>query len=77
LFSDMIMPGRMNGVLLALEARRRRPRLKVMLTTGYSDTSLERTDARGSEFDVLSKPYSRKELLRRVRMVLDGPTGVR
>ena len=76
LFSDMIMPGRMNGVLLAREARRRRPRLKVMLTTGYSDTSLERTDARGSEFDVLSKPYSRKELLRRVRMVLDGPTGV-
>ncbi|RYZ69908.1 MAG: PAS domain-containing protein [Lysobacteraceae bacterium] len=36
LFSDMIMPGRMNGVLLAREARRRRPRLKVMLTTGYS-----------------------------------------
>ena len=76
LFSDMIMPGRMNGVLLAREARRRRPRLKVMLTTGYSDASMERTDAGGSEFDVLSKPYSRKELLRRTRMALDGPTGV-
>jgi PAS domain S-box-containing protein len=76
LFSDMIMPGRMNGVLLAREARRRRPRLKVMLTTGYSDASMERTDAGGSEFDVLSKPYSRRELLRRTRMALDGPTGV-
>ena len=76
LFSDMIMPGRMNGVVLAREARRRRPRIKVMLTTGYSDTSIERTDAGGSEFDVLAKPYSRKELLRRTRMALDGPTGV-
>ncbi|RZA24867.1 MAG: response regulator, partial [Lysobacteraceae bacterium] len=76
LFSDMIMPGRMNGVVLAREARRRRPKLKVMLTTGYSDASIERTDAGGSEFDVLTKPYSRKELLRRTRMALDGPTGV-
>jgi hypothetical protein len=47
-----------------------------MLTTGYSDASIERTDAGGSEFDVLSKPYSRRELLRRTRMALDGPTGV-
>ena len=76
LFSDMIMPGRMNGVLLAREVRRRRPKIKVMLTTGYSDTSIERTDAGGSEFDVLAKPYSRRELLRRTRMALDGPTGV-
>ena len=76
LFSDMIMPGRMNGVLLAREARRRRPKIKVMLTTGYSDTSIERTDVGGSEFDVLAKPYSRRELLRRTRMALDGPTGV-
>ncbi|NDK39019.1 PAS domain-containing protein [Pseudoxanthomonas gei] len=76
LFSDMIMPGRMNGVVLAREARRRRPKMKVMLTTGYSDASIERTDAGGSEFDVLTKPYSRKELLRRTRMALDGPTGV-
>ena len=76
LFSDMIMPGRMNGVALAREARRRRPKVKVMLTTGYSDASIERTDAGGSEFDVLTKPYSRKELLRRTRMALDGPTGV-
>jgi len=63
-------------VLLAREARRRRPKIKVMLTTGYSDTSIERTDVGGSEFDVLAKPYSRRELLRRTRMALDGPTGV-
>ncbi|WP_369981485.1 hybrid sensor histidine kinase/response regulator [Xanthomonas bundabergensis] len=76
LYSDLIMPGGLNGVMLAREARRRRPKLKVLLTTGYAESSLERTDAGGTEFDVLSKPYNRQELTRKVRMVLDGPTGV-
>ncbi len=76
LFSDMVMPGGMNGVLLAREARRRQPRIKVMLTTGYSEASMERDSAGGSEFEVLAKPYSRQELLRRIRMAIDGPTGV-
>jgi len=76
LYSDLIMPGGLNGVMLAREARRRRPKLKVLLTTGYAESSIERTDAGGAEFDVLSKPYNRQELTRKVRMVLDGPTGV-
>ncbi|SEO74198.1 PAS domain S-box-containing protein [Methylobacterium sp. ap11] len=76
LFSDLIMPGGMNGVMLAREARRRQPRLKVLLTTGYAEASLERTDAGGTEFEIINKPYRRTELARRVRAVLDGPTGV-
>ena len=76
LFTDLIMPGGMNGVVLAREARKRRPRLKVLLTTGYAEASLERTDVGSSEFDLLNKPYRRTELVRRVRAVLDGPTGV-
>lgn len=76
LFSDLIMPGEMNGVALAREARRRRRSLKVLLTTGYAEASLERTDAGGTEFDLLNKPYGRSELARKVRVVLDGPTGV-
>ncbi len=76
LFTDLIMPGGMNGVMLAREARRLRPSIKVLLTTGYADSSLERTDAGGTEFDVLHKPYRHTELTRRVRIVLDGPTGV-
>lgn len=77
LFSDLIMPGSMNGVMLARAARDQRPRLKVLLTTGYAEASLERTDAGGSEFEILHKPYRQLELIRRVRRVLDGPTGVR
>ncbi|MBB3951767.1 histidine kinase famiy protein [Aureimonas jatrophae] len=76
LFTDLVMPGGMNGVALAREARRRRPRIKILLTTGYAETSIERTDAGGLEFELLNKPYGRQDLARRVRMVLDGPTGV-
>ena len=76
LFTDLIMPGGMNGVLLAREARRRQPKLKILLATGYAEASLERTDIGGSEFDLLNKPYRRTELVRRVRAILDGPTGV-
>ena len=74
LFSDLIMPGGMNGVMLAREARRRQPKLRVLLTTGYAEASLERTDVGHSEFEIVSKPYRRSDLGRRVRDILDGPT---
>jgi PAS domain S-box-containing protein len=76
LFTDLIMPGGMNGVMLARAARERQPKIKVLLTTGYAEASLERTDAGGTEFEVINKPYKRLELARRVRRVIDGPTGV-
>lgn len=76
LFTDLIMPGGMNGVMLARAARERQPKIKVLLTTGYAEASLERTDAGGTEFELINKPYKRMELARRVRRVLDGPTGV-
>ncbi len=75
LFSDLIMPGGMNGLVLAREARLRRPDLKVLLTTGYAEASLERTDVGGSEFEILKKPYRRADLIRRVRAALDSPGG--
>ncbi|MEI5685871.1 histidine kinase famiy protein [Sphingomonas kyungheensis] len=76
LFSDLIMPGGTNGVMLAREVKRRRPRICVLLTTGYAESSIERVDARGAEFDLIQKPYKRSELAIKVRRVIDGPTGV-
>jgi len=76
LFTDLIMPGGMNGVMLAREARRQRPRIKVLLTTGYADESVGEHAAGTPEFDLIHKPYSRGDLARRVRIILDGPTGV-
>jgi PAS domain S-box-containing protein len=72
LFSDLIMPG-MDGLSLAREARRRRPSLKVLLTTGYAEASLERTGLPRPEFEILNKPYRRADLIRRLRAVLDAP----
>ncbi len=72
LFTDILLPGGMNGVVMAREARRRNARLKVLLTTGFAEASVERSDAGGYEFDVLNKPYGRLDLARKVRVVLDG-----
>ena len=71
LFTDVMMPDQMNGIDLARAARRHRPDLKVLLTSGYAgfDTSSGRA---ATEFPVLPKPYRRAELARRVRAALDA-----
>ena len=76
LFSDLIMPGGMNGVMLAREAKRQHPGLRILLTTGYADPALERNETGHAEFDIINKPYRREELARRVKAVLAGPSGM-
>jgi signal transduction histidine kinase/CheY-like chemotaxis protein len=53
--SDIIMPGRMNGIALAQELRRRQPDLPVILISGYSEST---SDAIAEGWTVLAKPYS-------------------
>ena len=70
LFSDVMMPGGMNGTQLAAEARMIRPGLKVLLTSGYvASPEDSQTIARG-EIAMLNKPYRRDELARSLRIVL-------
>ncbi len=72
LFSDVVMPGGMNGSQLAVEAQRIRPGLKVLLTSGYvADLDDGQTIGQG-ELPVLNKPYRRDELARSLRLVLGG-----
>jgi signal transduction histidine kinase/ActR/RegA family two-component response regulator len=52
--SDMVMPGRLNGMELAKEIARRRPELPVILTTGFSEAALA---AREEGLRLLMKPY--------------------
>ena len=74
LFSDLIMPGGMNGIMLAREAQRRHPGLRALLTTGYAEASLERRGAGSAGFEIVAKPYRGSDLAGRVRSVLDaGP----
>ena len=53
-FSDMVMPGQMDGLGLAQEIRRRSPELPVLLTTGFSEAA---SAATGEAFRLLPKPY--------------------
>ena len=72
LFSDVIMPGGMNGVQLAVEARRIRPELKVLLTSGYTATALSREHGLPDNLNVVEKPYQREELAKKLRLVIGG-----
>jgi nitrogen-specific signal transduction histidine kinase/ActR/RegA family two-component response regulator len=75
LFTDLIMPGSINGLALAEELRRRAPHVPVLLTTGYNEELVQGTRAPG--MDVLGKPYRRSELEDRVRSALSGKGGRR
>ncbi|HXW40485.1 MAG TPA: ATP-binding protein [Xanthobacteraceae bacterium] len=63
-FSDILMPGGMNGVQLAETVRRRFPAIAVLLTTGYSSSA---QDAVRHGFEVLQKPYDLAALERALR----------
>jgi signal transduction histidine kinase len=72
LFSDVSMPGGMNGVQLAGEARRLRPQIRVLLTSGYPPTTLASQHGLESSMPLLGKPYRPQELIDSFRIVLDG-----
>jgi PAS domain S-box-containing protein len=61
LFSDVMMPGGMNGAELALQAKGMRPQLKILLTSGYAGEELEAALAHGSQ-PFIRKPYLATEL---------------
>jgi signal transduction histidine kinase len=69
LFSDIVMPNGMNGIELAREAKRLRKDIKVLLTSGYADGMLQRSNAVG-EFSIIDKPFSLADLARRVQSTL-------
>jgi CheY-like chemotaxis protein len=70
LFSDVVMPGGMNGAQLAVEARRMRPDLKVLLTSGYTGSALSEDHGVSERLEVLRKPYRREELASKLRLVI-------
>jgi PAS domain S-box-containing protein len=61
LFSDVVMPGEMNGVDLAKQCASQRPGLKILLTSGYAGDSLDESLAQGA-WPFLRKPFLSTEL---------------
>ena len=68
-FSDILMPGGMNGLDLAREIQARFPTIPVLLTTGYSASA---QDAVRQAVVVLQKPYDLEGLKRNIREALEG-----
>src|SRR5262249_40241688 len=73
LFTDVVMPGGMNGRQLALKLRERWPHLGVRYTAGYAHGQLTIDGESVPSKYVLGKPYRRADLAAKLREVLDEP----
>ena len=72
LFTDVVMPGGMNGRELANEAVFRRPGLRVLLTTGYTRNAIVHHGRLDAGVHMIGKPFSFGELSAKVRVLLDS-----
>jgi len=70
LLSDVIMPG-MSGPDLAVQLKRERPDARVIFVSGYTDAALESHGLPNPEIVFVAKPFTRDEILRKVRELLD------
>lgn len=75
LFTDVIMPGGLSGRELADAARRLRPGLRVLFTSGYTEDAFAQPGQPDAGLPLLPKPYRRAELARAVRDALERPPG--
>ena len=74
LFTDVVMP-QINGAKLAQEARRRRPHLRILFTTGYTRNAVVHNGVLDAGVEMIGKPYTVEELAAKVRAVLDSSGG--
>ncbi|MGY8667221.1 ATP-binding protein [Bradyrhizobium sp. UFLA05-109] len=72
LFTDIIMPGGMNGRELAEAIRERRPDVRVLYTSGYTDDAIVHEGHLDPGIALLRKPYRKLELSQKIREVLTG-----
>jgi signal transduction histidine kinase/CheY-like chemotaxis protein len=71
LFTDVMLPGALNGRDLAEKAQELRPDMKVLFTSGYSQDVIVKKGRLDPEIDLLVKPFSYRDLAIRVRRTLD------
>ena len=70
LLTDIVMPGGMNGMELAQSARKRHPKLPVLFTSGFAEASIDHNLTLDQSVSLLSKPYRKHELARKIRAAL-------
>ncbi len=74
LFTDIVMPGGMNGRQLADEACKRRPGLKVLFTSGYTENAIVHHGRLDPGVLLLEKPYRKQQLAQMIRTALSADT---
>ena len=72
LFTDVIMPGAMNGRQLVDEAMKRRPELKMLYTSGYTENAIVHHGRLDPGVLLLAKPYRKSDLAMMIRKALDA-----
>ncbi|MGY8662279.1 CHASE3 domain-containing protein [Bradyrhizobium sp. UFLA05-109] len=70
LFTDVVIPGSMSGRVLALEVEKRRPGVKVLYTSGYTDNAIVHQGKLDEGVLLLTKPYRRNQLAEMIRLAL-------
>ncbi|MBS0532939.1 MAG: PAS domain S-box protein [Proteobacteria bacterium] len=73
LFTDVVLPGGLTGAQVAAQARALRPDLKVLFTTGYARNAIVHHGRLDKGVQLLTKPFSFKDLAAKIRDVLDNP----
>ena len=71
LFTDVVLPGKMGGRELSERAQALRPGLPVIFSSGYTQNSIIHQGRLDADIELLSKPYKKQDLARRLRAVLD------
>ena len=70
LFTDVVMPGTLRSPELARRTRERLPNVAVLFTSGYTENAIVHGGRLDEGIDLLSKPYTREALARKMRHVL-------
>ena len=72
LFADVVLPGGMNGMEVAEEAKRIQPDIKVLFTSGYAEETMSHDGKLDPGITLVSKPFRKAEMLEKVRAALDA-----
>ena len=71
-FSDVMLPGGTLGSQLVQKLRERRTELRILMTSGFSESGIMHRGVLDGTIELLQKPYKVEELARRVRALLDA-----
>ncbi|NEX59546.1 response regulator [Noviherbaspirillum galbum] len=75
LFTDVVMPGPIRSPDLARQAKRLYPRIEVLFTSGYTQNAIVHGGRLDPGVELISKPYRREDLARKIRQLLGGVRG--